>query len=72
MAAVTGNYWNTTRTAGTNIIGGSWLGGNYWSDYTGVDTDGDGLGDTILPYNTRNFKWWRLVTSDLLQVLLCP
>lgn len=40
------NKWNITKTQGKNIIGGSWLGGNFWSDYTGIDNDGDGLGDT--------------------------
>ncbi len=42
------NQWNITKTNGTNIINGSYLGGNYWSDYIDV-TDGDGLGDS--PYS---------------------
>ena len=48
-----GNTYNTTKTAGTNIIGGSYIGGNYWgkpdgkgfSD-TAVDKDGDGISDS--------------------------
>jgi len=38
------NTWHIAKTDGTNIIGDSWLGGNYWSDYTGEDLDADGLG----------------------------
>ncbi|SES84852.1 parallel beta-helix repeat (two copies) [Methanococcoides vulcani] len=47
--------WNTTKTAGANIIGGPFLGGNYWAHPNGTgfsqigeDLDGDGICDS--PY----------------------
>jgi parallel beta-helix repeat protein len=43
------NIWNISKTSGTNIVGGPYLGGNKWSDYNGSDSDSDGIGDT--PYN---------------------
>lgn len=42
------NAWNVEKTPGANIVGGPYLGGNWWDDYVGVDTDADGLGD--VPY----------------------
>ena len=64
------NAWNTTKTPGINIIGGHYLGGNYWSDYSGNDTNRDGLGDT--PYNIEggaNKDYLPLTTPAFIDVI---
>jgi parallel beta-helix repeat protein len=39
------NVWNVDKSQGPNIVGGPYIGGNYWADVPGVDLDLDGLGD---------------------------
>ncbi len=48
----TGSIFNTTKTVGKNIVGGPYLGGNYWAtpsdngfSQTHSDNDGDGFAD---------------------------
>jgi len=49
-SATGANYYNITKQLDTNIVNGPYLGGNYWDDYNGTDTDNDEIGNTNIPY----------------------
>jgi len=58
------NFWNTTKTPGTNIIGGSYIGGNAWfkPDGTGfsetcADADRDGICDEPFAIDSLNVDY---------------
>ena len=59
------NFWNFTKSLATNIIGGSQIGGNYWDNYTGVDTTGDTIGETTfaITSSTDNYPLTTLYTG---------
>ncbi|MEN6517379.1 MAG: NosD domain-containing protein [Methanospirillum sp.] len=50
------NTWSMPKTAGTNIVGGAWIGGNWWSGFseTAADKDRDGLADRAYAIGTGN------------------
>ncbi|MBI4020451.1 MAG: S8 family serine peptidase, partial [Candidatus Aenigmarchaeota archaeon] len=65
------NTWNIAKTSGTNIVGGPFLAGNFWRDYNGTDLDGDGIGDTKLPYNASGNITIGGDFAPLIDVLTC-
>ena len=53
------NFVNNTRQAASYVSVNVWddgypSGGNYWSGYTGVDADGDGVGDALYTIDANN------------------
>lgn len=62
--------WNTALTSGTNIIGGSYIGGNYWAkpdgtgfSQTAVDANGDGIADSAYAVSSNNIDHLPLTTK---------
>ncbi|ADI75162.1 periplasmic copper-binding protein (plasmid) [Methanohalobium evestigatum Z-7303] len=56
----TGNNWNISKKSGTNIMGGPYLGGNYWANRSGdgfsqtnIDENGDGICDSSYTINSN-------------------
>lgn len=58
------NTWNMTQTTSANILGYSGTGGNYHADYTGVDRNGDGIGDTLYNLSNGNIDYLPLIDPD--------
>ena len=74
----TGNFFNITKTSGTNIVGGDYIGGNYWGyiNQTGfsetcTDADGDDICDTSYDLNDGSYDYLplRLISFTLPEIL---
>jgi len=67
------NIWHTTKTIGTNIVGGSYIYGNYWDDFDeinegAIDINSDGIADnayTIYSANKDNGPLLDVITPNI-------
>ena len=66
------NTWNTTKKSGTNIIGGSFLGGNFWGYPNGTgfsqtckDVNGDGICDKSYTLDANNIDYLPLAKDKI-------
>jgi hypothetical protein len=68
------NNWNITKQSGTNIVGGSYLGGNYWGEPNGTgdsdtcnDVDSDGICDNAIQLGNNNYDYLPLAKTGNFQ-----
>jgi PGF-pre-PGF domain-containing protein len=73
------NIWNNSRTIGENIIGSSYIGGNYWArpagdgfSQTHFDANGDGISEESFSLNGVNIDYLPLAVPAQKQVPLLP
>ena len=70
------NTWNTTKTSGVNILGGSYLGGNAWykPDGTGFsqtcnDTNSDSICDETYTLDASNIDYLPLAQQQISSII---
>ncbi len=59
------NYWNSTILYLYEYNGHEYVSyiGNYWDDYTGVDSNNDGIGEQSYIIDTDNLDYYPLISS---------
>lgn len=69
---VSTNFFNISKISGTNIIGGGYLGGNFWAFFnntgysqTCTDADNDGICDTAYALDGVNYDYLPLYNISL-------
>jgi parallel beta-helix repeat protein len=67
------NSWNITKTAGTNILGDKYLGGNFWANPAGAglsqtcpDADKDGICDAQYTLDSNNIDYLPLSSGTVI------
>jgi parallel beta-helix repeat protein len=73
------NTWNITRQSGTNIIAGSWLGGNFWVNPGGTgfsqtcsDSNKDGICDIQYTLDSFNIDYLALANDLTVVNIISP
>ncbi|MBU0498055.1 MAG: right-handed parallel beta-helix repeat-containing protein [Candidatus Thermoplasmatota archaeon] len=73
-SAYLNNFWKNDNDA-TDTDNNIWDNGNqgnYWDDYRGQDTNGDGIGDTPYTISTKNADKYPLITMTLPDEITLP
>jgi len=62
-------FFNTTKTSGANILGGEYVGGNFWDDYSGTN-QGDGFGETAYNVQGSYYDYLPLMDNSIPTIIL--